>query len=139
MKNEEYCSLVNEGKFPKDTEVKLGDLFSDERGSILNILSANINSISLIETKAGFERANHYHQNCWHFCYILVGSLEYSERDIEKNDNIKIMTFTEGDLFFSPPFRVHKMRFLTDCKMLTFNKSVKNHHNYETDVCRVIF
>lgn len=138
MKNEEYGQLVNDGNYPKQVKVELGEVFKDERGEIVNILAANINSASFITSKAGCERANHYHQNCFHFTYILEGSIEYSERDIDGN-NIETFIFNAGEMFFSAPYKVHRMKFLTDCKMITFNKSVKNHENYENDVVRVKF
>ena len=49
----------------------LQEKFGDERGFIQPLCDLNMKSASLIFTKPGQWRANHYHKKDWHFIYVI--------------------------------------------------------------------
>jgi quercetin dioxygenase-like cupin family protein len=140
MNNKEYGDLVNAEHYPEDNVVPLDPPFMDERGTIQNLWLAASGSITLITSKKGAVRANHYHQHDWHAVHVISGSLEYYERAIDDvNANPEPKIIRAGEMIFSKPFVVHKMIFPEDCVMITINGIVKNHDNYESSVVRVEF
>ena len=62
----------------KDPIIKLANPFTDERGTIQNLLSLDeLQSVVVIESKKGTIRANHYHKTDWHYCYVISGAIDY--------------------------------------------------------------
>lgn len=139
MGNKAYIEKVIAGDFPKENAVPLDEPFVDERGAIQNLWLGPSNSVTLITSKKGTIRANHYHKNDWHAAYIVSGSLKYYERDIEGKHVKDPVVFKAGQMVFSKPEVVHKMEFLEDTTFITINGIVKNHENYEDSVVRLEF
>jgi quercetin dioxygenase-like cupin family protein len=136
MDNKEYADLVNAGQFPEDIKVPLDKPFVDDRGVIQNLWLANSGSVTIITSKKDSIRAQHHHTGGdWHSAYVVSGSIKYSESEID-GSNLKEYTFNQGDMFFSPPEKWHKMEFLEDTTFITMNGIAKNHVNYEKTVVR---
>jgi quercetin dioxygenase-like cupin family protein len=138
MDNSEYTTLVDEGKFPTDMLVPLPKAFVNDAGVIQNLLLTPITSIAIITSKMGSVRSNHYHKTDWHYLYIVSGSVIYYERNIDGSD-IKITTYRTGEMFFTPPLKVHKTEFLEDTIMMSFAKNVRDHEHHEEDIIRIEF
>jgi len=114
--------------------------FIDNRGTIQNILNIPINSVALITSNAGAIRSNHWHKENDHYLYIISGSVEYYERDLnEDGRNIKPLIFKSGDIFYTPPLKVHKVIFLEHTIMLSLGKNIKTHQAHEDDLVREEF
>lgn len=147
MDNKTYVELINNGKFPTGITVPLDNPFIDDRGTISNLWLGQSGSVTLIHSNKGSIRACHYHKNDWHACYILSGTVKYFERDLNEKESgclpLQLNTieqiFGPGSMFFTRPWVVHKMEFLTDTTMLTINNIRKDHDNYENSVVRVEF
>ena len=58
----------------------------DKRGSIEELVNEKTRSVSLISTKKGSIRANHYHKTDWHYIYVLRGSFLYFYRETKKSN-----------------------------------------------------
>lgn len=138
LNNKEYGDLVNEGKYPEDIAVPLDKPFIDERGVIQNLWLSNSGSVTIITSKKGSSRASHYHTGDFHSSYIVSGDIKYTEADID-GINRKEYIFKQGDMFFSPPEKWHKMEFLSDTIFITINGISKSHANYENSVVRLEF
>lgn len=139
MDNKKYTDLVNQGQFPDDVRVPIDPAFIDERGEIINVWLGQSNSVTVITSKKGSERASHYHLNDHHGSFVISGSFEYFERDIDGTNIKEPIIVKAGEMVFSKPNIVHKMVFLEDTIFLTVNGIVKNHQNYEDSVVRVEF
>jgi quercetin dioxygenase-like cupin family protein len=121
-------------------KVELGTKFENHNGIIQNILNEPINAVAIITSKAGSIRSNHYHKLNDHHLYILSGSLEYYERDLDENGkDIKPTIYKSGDMFYTGPMKVHKVVFLEDCVMLSLGKNIKTHEAHEADLVRENF
>lgn len=124
----------------KQFQVPLGTQYQDERGYIQNILNQPFNSAAIITSHGGTERSNHMHLNNDHYLYILSGSLEYYERNLDEDGSqIKPVVFTEGEMFYTPPGKVHKVVFMQPTVLLSLGKEIKTHEAHEADLIRVIF
>jgi dTDP-4-dehydrorhamnose 3,5-epimerase-like enzyme len=139
MKNKEYTSLVNEGKFPSELRVPLDKPFEDARGKIQNLVLDPITSVAIITSKAGTVRSNHYHKTDWHYLYVISGSMKYYERDVDSDNQIEPIVVKAGEMVFTGPMKVHKTEFLEDTVMMSFAKNVRDHEHHEEDVVRVEF
>lgn len=140
MKNKEYTAAVENGFYPEDQVVPIDDFFKDERGEIKNLLFTPINSVAIINSKAGTVRSNHYHLSDFHYLYVISGSMEYYERDIgQSSDEIKPIIVKTGQMVFTPPHKVHKTVFLEDTVLLSCAKNVRDNEHHEQDVVRIEF
>lgn len=110
--------------------------FADTRGLITKILDAvgvEIKSVLIISSKPGSIRANHYHQKDSHYCYLLSGKMEYSERPIEGGE-METEVINAGDMVYTPPLLAHAMRFLEDSVFLTLATEHRGQTEYENDI-----
>ena len=79
--------------------VKLKKKFEDKRGFIQPLCDLNMKSASLIFTKPGQWRANHYHKKDWHFIYLIKGEFEYYFRKTNSNEKISKKIVSEGNYY----------------------------------------
>lgn len=139
MKNIEYTNLVNQGDYPS-SKVPLDPPFIDDRGIIQNLLTSPVTSIAIITSKAGSIRSNHYHKTDWHYLYVVSGSMNYYERNIDdKINDIGPVLVKAGEMIFTAPMKVHKTEFLEDTILLSFAKNIRDHEHHEEDIVRVKF
>ena len=135
MNNKEYLDLVNAGEYPQNQLVPLEEPYIDKRGMIQNIIP----TISIITSKAGTERSNHWHQHDHHFLYVISGSMHYHERDIDAEFVEGPILVSAGQMVFTPPRKVHKTIFIEDTILLSCSKLPRDHVSHESDVVRVKF
>lgn len=140
VKNKEYTDAVNASQYPEESLVPLDTPFKDERGVIQNLLNTPINGAAIIASKKGSRRSNHWHKKDFHYLYIVSGKVEYYERNLnEDGSNIKPYIYIAGDMFFTPPNKVHLVVFLEDTVMISLSKQNRDHDSHESDVVRVKF
>ena len=138
MNNKEYTDLVNANNFPQEPLVPLDPPFEDVRGKIQNLLNCSIGAVAIITSKKDSVRSNHWHKSNWHYLYVVSGSVKYYERNLD-GSNIVEAEYKAGDMFFTPPNKVHKTIFLADTVMMSFGRDSKDHHHHEEDVVRENF
>lgn len=139
MNNKEYTNYVERGHYPKDNIVPLDNPFISDAGVIQNLLNTPINGAAIITSKNGSVRSNHYHNEDFHYLYIISGSMEYYERIVDEVFVGKPFIVTAGQMVFTPPKRVHKTVFLEDTVMISLSKRNRDHESHEQDVVRVEF
>jgi len=130
--------LDNEGMWPKTGLVGLDEAHSDNRGSIQSLVNFPMKNLSLISSKKGVVRSNHYHLTDWHYMYVLSGSFDYYYRPTNSNDELKCVRVKPGQLIFTPPMEDHATVFLEDCDLLAMSRNPRDQATYEADVRRVI-
>jgi len=138
MNNKEYSNLVDEENYPEDNIVPLDLPFIDQRGLIQNLLNTPINGVAVIVSNAGSIRSNHYHKTDFHYLYVLSGSMEYYERDLDEEFVGKPLIVNAGQMVFTPPLKVHKTVFLQDTVLISCSKRNRDHDSHEEDVIREI-
>ena len=138
MKNWKNFKLDDEGMWPKAGLVNLDAAHSDDRGSIQSLVNFPMKNISLISSKKGVVRYNHYHLTDWHYMYVLSGSFDYYYRPYSSDDELKCVRVKAGELIFTPPMEDHATVFLEDCDLLAMSRNPRDQETYEEDVRRVI-
>jgi dTDP-4-dehydrorhamnose 3,5-epimerase-like enzyme len=112
-----------------DDLIKKFEIIKDDRGAIINLLeNVKIKGVSLIYSKAGTTRSNHYHRDDWHYLYVMEGKMAYFERSVLEGTNPykKPVIVERGQMVFSPPMKVHRTDFLEDTVLICLSKQAKN-------------
>ena len=139
MTNKEYTEIVATGIYPGEMLVPLDPPFVDDRGIIQNLLLTSITSVTIITSKAGSVRSNHYHKTDWHYLYVLSGSMKYYERAIDESNNVEPIIVKAGQMVFTPPKQIHKTEFIEDTVLLSFAHNIRDHEHHEADIVREDF
>ena len=124
-------------KFPLKVKVKLSKVFKDNRGYILNIANLLFRSCALIKSKKNSIRANHYHKKDWHYCYVLIGKIEYYYRKHGSNLKPKKIIIKSGELFFTPPMVDHAMKFPVYTEFITLGRGSRTKIDYDKDTHKI--
>ena len=129
--------LDDPSSWPMEKVVKLPAAHTDARGSIQPLVDLPMKNASLITSKKGTLRSNHYHLTDWHFMYVLSGSFDYYYRATGTQDAPKMVRVGEGEMVFTPPMEDHATVFVEDCSMLVVSRNPRDQESYEADVERV--
>ena len=112
--------------------------FRDDRGEIKTLVEgATFTSVLRITSKKGCIRANHYHKEDYHYCFLESGKMEYYERPVGNKDKPRCTVIKMGDVFFTPSMAEHAMKFLEDSVFWCFSKKSRKQADYEADTVRV--
>lgn len=110
--------------------------FEDERGKILDVLeNEKIEYVTLITSKKGSVRGNHYHKESVQYAFVLKGRLKLITQMGE--DPIETSIIEKGDLVFTPPMEKHTMVALEDSELLILTRGPRGGKNYEEDTYRL--
>ncbi len=123
--------------WPKKPIVELDPPHVDDRGEIIPLVDAPIQSAVMITSKKGTVRANHYHKTDWHYCYVVSGRIAYYHRPTGTDGEPERVVVEAGQLFFTPPMDDHAMVFLEDTVFLTLGRNPRDRQSYESDVVRI--
>jgi len=111
--------------------------FVDDRGSLQLLVDYSIGSVVLISSKKGTVRANHYHHDDEHHCYLVSGQIEYYHRPVGSTEDPEMVVIEPGQMFYTPSNLEHAMKFTEDSVFLTFGKRHRTQEDYEADLVRV--
>ena len=115
---------------------ELPDRFNDKRGYIQPISHDHKGSVVVIDTVPFVQRANHYHKEDYHYCYVISGKIHYYERPANTNI-IPIETiYTAGEMFYTGPMMEHCMYFDVPTTFLTLGGKTRMQEDYEADLVR---
>lgn len=128
---------MTEQSLPLTTIVPLEQPFTDARGAIQNLVHRPLGSAVLISSEEGSVRAEHWHKEDFHFCYLFSGSIIYLERPVGSRDLPTVTKIEAGQLFFTPPRVEHSMYFPEASVFLTLGKLSRTHEAYEADLVRL--
>jgi dTDP-4-dehydrorhamnose 3,5-epimerase-like enzyme len=123
--------------WPKDQAVKLDPAHADVRGAIQCLVNLPTRNVSLITSKKGSLRSNHYHKTDWHYMFVLSGRFDYYYRPTGSKEAPKKITFQKADMVFTPPMEDHATVFLEDTDLVVMSKNPRDQEAYESDVVRV--
>lgn len=85
--------------------------FSDDRGTLTQIVSGGYNQVNAVTSKKGAVRGGHYHKENTETFYVISGEVSVTA---SLGGECESDVFTDGDMFSIPPFTVHSMSFLKD-------------------------
>ena len=114
------------------------DVHKDTRGSIFSIVNQPCNNVSIIETKSGSIRSNHYHKKDWHYMLVMEGILEYFYYS-NRSKKVNFINVLPGQIIFTPNLEVHATFFPEDSKLLVVSGFLRDSLTYENDTVRLEF
>jgi oxalate decarboxylase/phosphoglucose isomerase-like protein (cupin superfamily) len=124
--------------WPTENRVPLPPAHVDDRGFIQSLVNFPMKNLSLISSKKGTVRSNHYHVTDWHYMYVLRGSFDYHYRPTGSNAEPVVMHMKAGEMVFTPPMEDHATVFTEDTDMLVVSRNPRDQESYEADVRRIV-
>lgn len=116
--------------------VRKNCVFEDKRGKIIDILENEIiEYVTLISSKKGTIRGNHYHKESVQYTFVLKGSLKLLTQT--SGEKIEMRVIKPGDLVFTPPMEKHALIALEDSEILVLTRGPRGGENYEKDTFRL--
>lgn len=116
--------------------LELAPAFVDHRGWIQPLSEY----VQVIFSKAGAQRAGHYHKRGAHYCFIISGAMRYSELSFDNllEDELPYV-YVVGPLngVYTPPMTAHWMEFSVDTFMVVISTLPRDQESYEQDTVRV--
>ena len=109
----------------------------DDRGSLQVLWRHGGGSVVRIVSRQGTRRANHWHREDSHLCFVESGSIYYLERAVGSNEPPREEVFHAGQAFYTGPNVEHAMVFLQDTVFLTFSPRERTQVDYEADLVRL--
>ncbi len=111
--------------------------FQDERGAITDLLQdVEIESVTLITSRAGAVRGNHYHKETIQYTYVLKGKVCAYTQDGEDAE-IQSRMLVPGDLLTSPANERHALKAIEDSTLLILTRGPRSGTSYEDDTFRI--
>ena len=137
MKKWKDIKIDDETMWPETGLVQLDRAHKDDRGYIQSLVNFPMKNLSLISSKQGSVRSNHYHLTDWHYMYVLSGSFDYYYRPTNSSEELQCIKVVSGEMIFTPPMEDHATVFLEDCELLAMSRNPRDQEAYEQDVRRV--
>ena len=137
MEKWKQTKLDDPSMWPNQTMVELDEPHVDARGAIQSLVNLPMKNVSLITSKKGTLRSNHYHKTDWHYMYVLSGSFEYYFREHGSDAKPEMVVAKAGDMLFTPPMEDHTTIFLEDTSFLALSRNPRDQEAYEADVERI--
>src|SRR5436189_3334088 len=110
--------LDEQSMWPREGRVELEAPHVDARGSIQSLVDFPMKNVSLISSKKGTVRSNHYHVTDWHYMYVLSGSFDYHFRPAGSSERPTRITVKAGEMLFTPPMEEHATLFHEDTQIV---------------------
>lgn len=110
--------------------------FEDDRGYIKDILTHEpVDAITVITSKAGAVRANHYHKDTVQWVYLHSGKLRYLFQTGDEPTQAR--TLNPGDLIKTDILEKHAIKALEDSLFYVFTRGPRGGEDYEEDTFRL--
>ena len=110
--------------------------FQDDRGQIIDVMeSLDFNSATVISTRKGAVRGNHYHQKTIQWIYVLRGKVLAHSR--MPDGPLQSAVLETGDLIKNPPFEQHAFTALEDSEFLVLSAGLRSGKDYVKDTYRL--
>jgi len=111
--------------------------FEDDRGIIKDILIHEpVDAITLIQSKKGVVRGNHFHKDTTQWVYVLSGKLQYLTQ--KENEPVIEQLVNSGDLIVAEPMEKHALIATEDTEFFVFTKGPRGGDSYEDDTYRLV-
>jgi len=110
--------------------------FKDKRGLIIDILDGiPVECVTLLTSKRGAVRGNHYHKKTTQYAYVLEGKLRLWTQNPGRP--VRSRVIRAGDLIVTPPKERHAFEALEDSVLLACAHGPRAGRSYESDTFRL--
>jgi dTDP-4-dehydrorhamnose 3,5-epimerase-like enzyme len=108
----------------------------DERGEIKDILyNEPVEHITVITSKAGVTRGNHFHKETIQWVYLHSGKIKSLTK--KENEDVVSSILEPGDLLKTDKLEQHALQALEDSVFFVFTKGPRGGEDYESDTYRL--
>ena len=115
---------------------RIAPAHSDGRGTISDILDREtVDSVSIITSRAGAVRGNHYHQETTQYVFVIEGRLRFTCQ--RPGGDRRSFVADSGSLVTSEPGDRHAMRALEDAVFIAMSRGPRAGRDYEADTYRL--
>ena len=110
--------------------------FEDDRGTIKDVLIRQpIDAITIIRSKKGVVRGNHFHKDTTQWVYVQSGQLQsLTQKD---NEPVVEQFINPGDLLVAEPWEKHVLVAIEDSEFFVFTRGPRGGDSYENDTFRL--
>ncbi len=117
--------------------IKLNPAFTDERGTITDLISDNeINAVTLITFVKGSVRANHYHEHTIQWNYVVKGEVLLATQFPGEEKQERVLK--AGEFAVTRENERHAIKGITDSEVLILTKGPRAGTQYENDTFRLV-
>lgn len=110
--------------------------FQDDRGSIVDVIeSIDFNGATIITSKAGSIRGNHFHKKTIQYAFVLEGKILAKSKKVGMD--LEEVTLEPGDLISHDFYEAHMFEALVDTKFLVLSSGLRTGKDYELDTFRL--
>jgi quercetin dioxygenase-like cupin family protein len=110
--------------------------FRDDRGEIIDVLKkGTIEYVTIIRSRQGAVRANHFHKDTYQYVYVLDGSLRVVSQ--MPGEPASEAVLQAGDLILNVPQERHAFEALSDTTFLVLTRGPRGGDDYESDTYRL--
>jgi quercetin dioxygenase-like cupin family protein len=110
--------------------------FEDGRGQIIDILRNEVvDYATIITSRKGAVRGNHFHKDTYQHLYVLDGKLRVVVQMPGEPPQEGILE--QGDVIVNVPLERHAFEAMEDTTFLVLTRGPRGGENYETDTFRL--
>ena len=115
---------------------KIKCIQKDERGSIRDIVEQiDFNGATIILSKSGSVRGNHFHKKTIQHIYVLSGKMKCLAQ--KPQQKVIMATVEQGDLVSHDLLESHSFEALEDTLFLVLSSGLRTGKDYEKDTYRL--
>ena len=115
---------------------KMTPSFQDARGAITDVLKqGHVEYVTIITSKKGAVRANHFHKDTYQYLYVMEGKLRVRAQN--PGGPVEEAIMSPGDLTLNAPLESHAFEALEDSIFLVLTKGPRGGEDYEKDTYRL--
>lgn len=108
-----------------------GESHEDARGLIQDLLIEKLDGVTLVRTKKGAVRGNHFHTFTFQWAYVVSGSMRVVSQHPGGPACESILR--PGDLALWEPLDAHAWEALEDAEVMVFTRGPRTGPEYESD------
>jgi len=131
---DDYVAAVEAGEYPENPIVPEERSFTNENGSLRNLVYGAFGGATIIDSAPNSIRSNHYHKTDWHYLTVVEGLVLYYWRPAGSQMDPEMVTIRAGQTFFTPPMVEHAVRSLNNTRMISFSKLARRPSTHDADL-----
>jgi quercetin dioxygenase-like cupin family protein len=116
--------------------IRVKPAVADRRGTITDVLDGTrVECVTLVTSKKGAVRGNHYHKKTTQYTYVLRGRFRLLTQ--RGKGRVQSRVVKAGDLVVTPPLERHTFVALEDSLLIACAHGPRAGRSYESDTYRL--
>ena len=116
--------------------IRVKPAVADRRGTITDVLDGTrVECVTLVTSKKGAVRGNHYHKKTTQYTYVLEGRFRLFTQRVGRPVQSRVVK--AGELVVTPPLERHAFVALEDSLLIACAHGPRAGRSYESDTYRL--